>query len=139
MKSSGGSWDNADRVGTSREKQMVKDLGNMQAWHVSNSSLSGAMKGLVFNDDCASQEQGKRTRKPRNRSNPNHELSFEKSCVGQKGEGTIKHTWSRLSQKTNRINTLEWEDVLGIKGSLTLKFSMRIWRRKRNLRRIQTS
>lgn len=117
---------------------MVKDLGNMQAWHVSNSSLSGAMKELVFNDDCASQEQGKRTRKPKP-FNEELDLSFEKNCVGQKGEGTIKHTWSRLSQKANRINTLEWEDVLGIKGSLNLKFSMRIWRRKRNLRRIQTS
>lgn len=29
--------------------------------------------------------------------------------------------WNRLSQKHYRINTLEWEDVLGIKRKLTSK------------------
>ena len=89
------------------------------AWHLSNSSVSGAMKELVFNADCASMKQEKRTRKPRNRSNVYRGLSLEKNYVGQKGEGTIKHTWNRLSQKHDRINTLEWEDVLGIKRKLT--------------------
>uniref|UniRef100_A0A7N2L446 DUF4283 domain-containing protein n=1 Tax=Quercus lobata TaxID=97700 RepID=A0A7N2L446_QUELO len=55
----GGSWDKADGAKTSGEKQMVKDLDNMQAWHVSNSSLGGAME-LVFNVDSASQKQEKR-------------------------------------------------------------------------------
>lgn len=119
LKSGGGSGDKSDGAETSGEKQMANNLDKVQAWHLSNSSVSGAMKELIFNADYASMKQEKRTRKPRNRSNVYRGLSLEKNYLGQKGEGTIKLTWNRLSKKHDKINTLEWEDVLGIKRKLT--------------------
>ena len=82
LKSGGGSGDKFDGAETSREKQMAKNLDKVQAWNLSNSSVNGAMKELVFNANCASMKQEKRTRKPRNRSNVYRGLSLEKNYVG---------------------------------------------------------
>lgn len=82
LKSGGESWDKSDGAKTSREKQMNKNLDNVQARHASNSSLTRVMKEFAFNVDCARMKQEKRTRKPRNKSNVNRGLSLEKNCVG---------------------------------------------------------